>query len=232
MSSLTRVPRAARKPVDDRRADFERRVLGAVEELLAHGTPYTEIAVQKIAAASQVARSTFYRYFPDKSRLLIRMAELATADLFEAAEQWWRTEHADQDGVVRAIAAMIAGFRQHRYLLLALTELSAYDQDVGEYWRDRLAVFVDIVRLRLEADRDRGRVDPGLDPAATAIVLTAMVERSVTVVFAVDSDSAEELDAEVADAALATSLGRAIWLVVYGDAPARDGGAKVSGKPE
>ncbi|MGK8465060.1 hypothetical protein [Nocardia cyriacigeorgica] len=56
MPSLTRVPRGGRKPSDDRRAEFERRVLAAVEELLADGTPYTELAVQKIAAASQSAR--------------------------------------------------------------------------------------------------------------------------------------------------------------------------------
>ncbi|MET8654473.1 MULTISPECIES: TetR/AcrR family transcriptional regulator [Nocardia] len=212
MSSLTRVPRASRKQSDDRRADFEQRVLRAVEELLADGTPYTEIAVQKIAVASQAARSTFYRYFPDKSQLLIRMADLATADLFAAAEQWWETEHADHEsGVVAAIGAMIAGFRQHRYLLLALSEVAAYDRDVGAYWRERVATFVDMVRARLESDRERGLIHASVDPAATAIVLTSMVERSITVAFAPSSG--------IADDALAAALGRAIWLVVYGDAP-------------
>lgn len=220
MPSLTRVPRTPRKPGDDRRADFEQRVLRAVEELLADGTPYTEIAVQKIAAASGAARSTFYRYFPDKSRLLIRMAELATADLFAAAERWWTAEHAGRDGVVRAIAAMIASFREHRYLLLALSEVSAYDKDVGAYWRERLAVFADLVRRRLEADRERGEIGSAVDPVATAIVLTAMVERSITVVFA-DVDAG----AAVGDENLAAALGRAIWLVVYGDAPGEDGAA-------
>lgn len=52
MPSLTRVPRSARTPPEDRRAEFERRVLHAVEELLSQGTPFTELAVQRIAAAS------------------------------------------------------------------------------------------------------------------------------------------------------------------------------------
>ncbi|WP_435591563.1 TetR/AcrR family transcriptional regulator [Nocardia sp. bgisy118] len=212
MPSLTRAPKNARKQVDDRRAEFERRVLRAVEELLADGTPYTEIAVQKIAAASGSARSTFYRYFPDKSRLLIRMAELATADLFDAAETWWRADHGDRRaGVVGAIGSMIAGFREHRYLLLALSEVAAYDRDVGRYWRGRVASFVDVVRTRLETDRAAGRIDSSVDPTATAVVLTAMVERSITAAFAANS--------VVTDDALAESLGRAIWLVVYGDAP-------------
>lgn len=212
MPSLTRVPRSARKPVEQRRTEFERRVLTAVEDLLADGTPFTEIAVQKIAAASGSARSTFYRYFPDKSRLLIRMAELATADLFEAAETWWSAEHTDQQaGVVRAMRSMIGGFRDHRYLLLALTEVGSYDREVGAYWRSRVATFAELVRARLEAEQAAGHVALGLDPRATALVLTSMVERTIAVAFAAETGIGEE--------ELAASLGRAIWLVVYGDAP-------------
>ncbi|WP_024805525.1 TetR/AcrR family transcriptional regulator [Nocardia sp. BMG51109] len=212
MPSLTRVPKHARKPTDDRRAEFEQRVLAAVEDLLADGTPYTEIAVQRIAAASSSARSTFYRYFPDKSQLLIRMADLAATDLFQAAESWWSAEHTDrQAGVVRAIGAMIAGFRRHRYLLLALNEVAAYDRDVGAYWRTRVATFTAMVRARLEADREAGRISADVDPAATALVLTSMVERAITTAFSADTG--------IGDHALATTLGRAIWLVVYGDAP-------------
>ncbi|MFI6308732.1 TetR/AcrR family transcriptional regulator [Nocardia fusca] len=218
MPSLTRTPRSARKPDEDRRAEFEQRVLRAVEDLLADGTPFTEIAVQKIAATAQMARSTFYRYFPDKSQLLIRTADLATADLFEAAERWWGAEHTEREaGVRRAMSAMIAGFRRHRYLLLALSEVAAYDRDVGAYWRARVATFVDLVRVRLEADRAAGLVAPELEPAATALVLAAMVERSITTAFAMRTG--------ISDAELAAALGRSIWLVVYGDAPAGGGPA-------
>jgi TetR/AcrR family transcriptional regulator, ethionamide resistance regulator len=212
MPSLTRVPRSARKPTDDRRAEFERRVLTAVEDLLAEGTPFTEIAVQKIAAASGSARSTFYRYFPDKSRLLIRMAELATTDLFAAAETWWSAEHTDQQaGVVSAMRAMIDGFRAHRYLLLALTEVGSYDREVGAYWRSRVATFAELVRARLTAEQAAGRVGAQLDPRATALILTSMVERTISVAFAAETGIGEQ--------ELAESLGRAIWLVIYGDAP-------------
>ncbi|MEU8900614.1 TetR/AcrR family transcriptional regulator [Nocardia sp. NPDC048505] len=212
MPSLTRPARTARGPGDDRRAELEQRVLGALEQLLAEGIPFTEIAVQRIAATARIARSTFYRYFPDKSQLLIRMADLATAELFGAAELWWGAEHADERaGVVAAIRAMIAGFREHRYLLLALTEVAAYDRDVGAYWRARVALFMGVVRERLEADQRRGRVSGELDAAATALVLTSMVERAIAVNFS---------DAQaVGDEVLATALGRAIWLTVYGDAP-------------
>ncbi|WP_309234775.1 TetR/AcrR family transcriptional regulator [Nocardia sp. XZ_19_385] len=213
MPSLTRAARPARPPDDDRRTDLERRVLGALEQLLAEGIPFTEIAVQRIATAAGIARSTFYRYFPDKSQLLIRMAELATTDLFGAAELWWRADHTDeQAGVVVAMRAMITGFREHRYLLLALSEVSAYDRDVGAYWRARVAMFLGLVRERLEADKRTGQVSAELDAAATALVLASMVERTIAVNFSAA--------APVADEVLAEALGRAIWLTVYGDAPA------------
>ncbi|MEV6217010.1 TetR/AcrR family transcriptional regulator [Nocardia sp. NPDC051833] len=212
MSSLTRVPRSARKSPGDRRSEFEPRVLRAVEDLLAEGTPFTELAVQRIAAASGSARSTFYRYFPDKSSLLVRLGELATADLFAAAERWWSAERTErQAGVVDAAAAMIEGVRAHRYLLLALSEVAAYDREVGAYWRARVAAFTELVGARLAADRAAGRVAAQLDPRATAVILTSMVERTMAVACSADTG--------IEDGELAAALGRAIWLVVYGDAP-------------
>jgi TetR/AcrR family transcriptional regulator, ethionamide resistance regulator len=212
MSSLTRVAKDRRpQPDDDRRSEFEARVLHAVEELMADGTPYTELAVQRIATASHMARSTFYRYFPDKSQLLIRMADLATQDLFAAAEHWWRTDHVEaRRTVVTAMSQMITGFRRHGVLLNALTEVSAYDRDVGRYWRDRVQRFRTVVCERLAAEQRSGHIDAHFDVTGTALVLTSMVERTITVACAGQS--------LVDDHVLAESLGRAIWLVVYGEA--------------
>ncbi|WP_026342739.1 TetR/AcrR family transcriptional regulator [Nocardia sp. BMG111209] len=210
MASLTRVAKERRpQPDDDRRSEFEARVLRALEELMADGTPYTELAVQRIATASHMARSTFYRYFPDKSQLLIRMADLATADLFAAAENWWRADHAEaRYTVVVAMTQMIGGFRRHSALLNALTEVSAYDRDVGRYWHERVRRFRTVVCERLAAEQRSGNIDGRFDVTGTAIVLTSMVERTISV-----ACSGQSL---VDDQVLAESLGRAIWLVVYG----------------
>lgn len=68
-----------------------------------------------------------------------------------------------------------------------------------------------MVRARLDSDRRAGKISSAVDPTATAVVLTSMVERSIAVVFSADTG--------ISDDVLADSLGRAIWLVVYGDAP-------------
>ncbi len=56
-----------RRKVRERREDVRNRVLRAATEMMADGTPYTELPVQRIAARADVARSTFYLHFPDKS---------------------------------------------------------------------------------------------------------------------------------------------------------------------
>lgn len=209
MPSLTRTSRA-RGQRDGHRETIERRVLAAVDRLLADGTAFTEIAVQRIAAEADMARSTFYRYFPDKSRLLIRMAELATADLFGTAERWWSEDHsAGEPGVRAAMHAMIAGARAHGHLLQALIEVAAYDREVGAYWQGRIARFVTVVCERLIREQERGRIDASIDPVTTAIVLTAMVERSIQYAFLADPAPDDDQ--------LARTLGRTIWLTVYGE---------------
>ncbi len=209
MPSLTRVATSRRSQSDQRRKEFEAQVLLALERLMADGTPYTELAVQRIASESNVARSTFYRHFPDKSQLLIRMADLASQDLFDGADYWWRTDHTDVGHTIAGMRRMIAGFRRHRLVLVALTEVAAYDRDVGRYWRARVQRFQDVICERLVAEQRRGRVDRHCDVTATAIVLTSMVERSIATTLGEEPS--------IDDDQLARALGRAIWLIVYGD---------------
>ncbi|PSR65701.1 TetR/AcrR family transcriptional regulator [Nocardia sp. MDA0666] len=207
MASLTR-PGSRSRERDERRDAVERRVLAAVDRLLDTGVTYTELPVARIAAEADIARSTFYRYFPDKSQLLIRMADLATDDQFRTAELWWAADHLDGEaGVVTAMRLMIAGTRSHHRVLRALTEVAGYDRDVGRYWQERVQRFTELVRLRLDRERAAGRVPADLEVEATAIALTCMVERAIDFTFAAGNP--------VDDEQLARALGRAIWQTVY-----------------
>ena len=187
-------------------------MLEAVHRLVADGTPYTELPVQRIAEAAGVARSTFYLHFPDKSRLLIALAEQGGQGMFDAAVAWWRGDHSTgRDGVAEAIARMITEYRANRWVLLALSEVAAYDPDVAAYYQGRLDRFTDLTRRRLDEERWAGTVGPGLDSPTTAALLTWMVERTISMHCRDDDTSG--------DAQVARSVGRAVWLAVYGDAP-------------
>ncbi len=197
----------------ERRDEVARRVLAAVHRLVADGTPYTELPVQRIAEAAGVARSTFYLHFPDKSRLLIALAEQGGQGMFDAAVTWWQSDHGTGvAGVTEAIGRMLAEYRANRWILLALSEVSAYDPEVSAYYQRRLDRFTGLTRRRLDDERRAGNVASSLDPATTAALLTWMVERTLSMHCRTDDTTA--------DAQTAVSLGRAIWLTVYGDAPA------------
>ena len=199
----------SRAKVRERREDVATRALAATEELLADGSPYTELAMQEIARRAGVARSTLYLQFPDKSKLLIALAERATAGLFATALQWWQADHGDgPDGLLTAQREMIAEFREHLDVLLALSEVSTYDPEVASYWVGRVAEFISAVQARLEREQRAGAIDPGLDPATTARILTWMVERTISVHCRLDPGSGDEQ--------LAHDLARSIWLTIYG----------------
>ncbi|TDC93880.1 TetR/AcrR family transcriptional regulator [Actinomadura sp. 7K507] len=205
MSSTTR----PRRKVRERRDDVRHRVLRTAAEMMADGTPYTELPVQRIAERADVARSTFYLHFPDKSRLLIALAEEAVEGLFGEAVTWWRADHADGvEGVAHAMRQMIAAYREHRRVLAALSEVAGYDPDVAAFWRDRRRRFTDVVRERLDAEQRAGAVDPGMDVPTTAQVLTGMVEQAIQARCRHDEGPGDER--------VARSLARAIWLTVYG----------------
>ncbi|QFG24232.1 TetR/AcrR family transcriptional regulator [Actinomadura sp. WMMB 499] len=209
MSSTTQ----PRRKVRERREDVRRRVLRTTAEMMADGTPYTELPVQRIAERARVARSTFYLHFPDKSRLLIALADEAVEALFGEAVIWWRADHADGvDGVAHAMRQMIAAYREHRRVLHALGEVAGYDPDIADFWRQRMRGFTDVVQARLDAELRAGTVDPDLDARTTAQVLIWTVERTI-------SAHCHHDDGGAGDERIARTLARTIWLTVYGVPP-------------
>lgn len=208
MASTTRSHRKVRV----RREDVQRRVLKTVEALMADGTPYTELPVQLIAERAEVARSTFYLHFPDKGRLLLALGERAADALFGEAVTWWRADHADGEaGVTHAMRQMIAAYREHRRVLLAVAEVAGYDPDVATFWRHQLRGFIEVVHERLDREQNAGTVTACMDTAATAQVLTWMVERTLS--------THCRHDEGLGDLRFARTLARSIWLTIYGDAP-------------
>lgn len=207
MASVTRAPSRARV----RHEEVEDRVRAAVERLLGEGLSFTELSVARIAREAGIGRSTFYLHFPDKTQLLVRIGEQPITTMFEPAVQWWlRDEHSDGPaGVARTMLAMIERFREHRALMLAMLEVAGYEPDVSKYHLELVHAFIGLVRERLERLQADGRVAEGLDPATTADLLTWMVERTLSHHVRFDDGSGDEQ--------VAASLGRAIWVITYGE---------------
>ncbi|MDY6810234.1 TetR family transcriptional regulator [Gordonia sp. HNM0687] len=193
-----------------RRAEVTDRVLGAVEDLLGTGERFTELPVQRIAQRSGMSRTNFYQYFPNKSQVLIQVADVASKEFFAAPTSWFADDaslDAGVAGVQRAIAEMIAEFRKHWPLMRALGEAAAYDAEVAEFWFGRIHEFIDFAAGRVQRWQTQGRVDDAVTTESVAAV-TWMVERTITQ-HIIGSGADVSTDDQVVAA-----LSRTIWLTI------------------
>ncbi len=210
MPSVTRKPQANR---EERRERIERQLLDATDRLMADGTSFTELSVDRLATEAGISRASFYIYFEDKGHLLRRLASQVFGDLTEAAERWWSVAgRRDPADVHAAMSGIIASYRRHQPVLIALNEMSAYDPLVGHTYRDLLAGISDQLTRVIEDGQADGSIRQ-LPAAATASTLTWMVERTCH----------QNLPSHPAsyDAELADTLTQIIWGALYLESPPR-----------
>src|SRR5437588_594623 len=122
MSSVTRRPQTKRQ---ERRELIECRLLAATERLMSAGASFTELSVDRLSNEAGISRASFYIYFEDKGDLLRRMAGQVFSDLANGAERWWSVAwRHDSDDMRAAMAEVIASYRRHQPVLVALNEMA------------------------------------------------------------------------------------------------------------
>jgi TetR/AcrR family transcriptional regulator, ethionamide resistance regulator len=205
MPSVTRRPQAKRQ---ERREQIERQLLDATERLMRDGASFTELSVDRLSTEAGISRASFYIYFEDKGDLLRRLAGQVFGDLAEDAERWWSVawRHNPED-VRAAMAAIIASYRRHQPVLVALNEMAAYDPLVAATYRDLLTGISARLTQVIEDGQADGSIRRELPAATTASVLSWMVERACQ----------QNLPTQPAayDVELATTLTEIVWAALY-----------------
>jgi AcrR family transcriptional regulator len=209
MPSVTRRPPAKREQArQQRREQMERQLLDATERLMRDGTSFTELSVDRLSTEAGISRASFYIYFEDKGHLLRRLAGQVFADLAESADRWWSVAwRRDPEDVRTAMASLVASYRRHQPVLVALNEMAAYDPVVGATYGNLLTAITGRMTRVIEEGQADGSIRPQLAAATTASALTWMVERACQ----------QNLPTEPAsyDSELATSLAEIIWNTLY-----------------
>ncbi len=183
------------------------RILDAVERLLASGRSFTELSVADIASEAGVARSSFYVHFADKTDLLIRVADDATSEVFDHAEQWMESgPRHRQDELVATLERIISHYRRNQHLFEAVLAGTGYDPTIAAFWRARIEGMVSAGRELLDSMVDAGRLD--VDPESLSRMIAWSIERTITTHVA-DHD-------ESTDSTLARTMARALWSMVFG----------------
>ena len=176
MPPVTRKPQAKRQ---ERRGQIERRLLDATERLMRDGASFTELSVDRLSTEAGMSRANFYIYFEDKGDLLRRLAGQVFGDLADGAERWWSVAWRHDRGDVRAaMAAIIASYRRHQPVLVALNEMAGYDPLVAATYRELLTGISGRLTQVIEDGQADGSIRRELPTATTASALTWMVERA------------------------------------------------------
>ena len=161
----------ARQRHEDVRSAVRRATLVLVED-----QPFKDLSVEEIARAAGLSRSAFYFYFRDKRDLLMAVAEEVAAELYREADRWWHGEGPPQTLVRESLEGAVAVYAKHANLIRVATEVSTYDEEVGDFWRELMGRFVSATADHLRREQAAGRMRP-LDPETTAESLVWMMER-------------------------------------------------------
>src|SRR5256714_10893735 len=123
MASTTRKSKAARA---DRKSEIEDRLRQAIETLVAEEESFTELSVERLVGEAGMSRSTFYVYFEDKGDLLRAWFGEITAEIEDAARDWWALDaKATRDELRGALAKIVKTYRPHTTLMAAVYDAAA-----------------------------------------------------------------------------------------------------------
>src|SRR3954465_1858270 len=148
-------------PATAKRAQVQAAVLKATGGLLAGGSSYADLNVERIATAAGISRTAFYFYFRDKRELLMRLTAHVNEQLYAEADTWFTGEATSSEAMAR-IAAL---YEEHGALLRAIVEVSTYDEEIAGFWRSLIGRFIEATEKRV-------------DSRATAFALVWMTERT------------------------------------------------------
>ena len=178
---VTQVQTLSRRPdaPTEKRQATESAVLQAMEELLAEGTPYATLSVERIATRAGISRTAFYFYFADKRELLMRLASELADELYGEADAWWSGAGDGSEQLTAAVGKIARLYRAHSPLVCAIVEVAAYDEVVGPFWRALVGRFVDASAQRIATEIEAGRAPSALVPHATSFALVWMTERAL-----------------------------------------------------
>ena len=198
-----------------RRTEMRDRLLAKVEKLLDAGENYSDLGIDRLAAEAGVGRSTFYKYFADKSELLGAWYDLISESAAPAAAEWLDgiDGTSTRDDLRAALNDTFEAYRPHVRLMAVIHEAAFYDPTLGDAIRDRVEPGSGRLQEHIERGQREDWIDPDLDPGETARWLRWMSDRGRHQLL-LGVDDAEE-------GRLLSALTDVVWSTLYEFAPSR-----------
>ena len=146
---------------------------------------YATTTVGDIATEAGVSLGAFYQYFRDRSDIMAALVGEGAKQMLEDTERTWRPAEG-REGVHRTLIAFVGHYRTTAGFQRAWEEVTHVDPELAEVRRELVRTFASGVEAALRHGQDDGTIRADLDPAHTAVALTAMVDRTCYVRFVLD----------------------------------------------
>ena len=200
--------RDARRARSERRAELVAGIYAAVDDFSKQGVPFSEVSVDQLAAAAGISRSSFYRYFGDKSEVLVELSEDLFAERRAAGNAiWFVPPTAPRDAVRDAFRTFLAVCWQHRAAGSAIANAQTYDPRIREITSQVGRDAVALICSHIEQGQTEGWVRSDIQVLNTAKWLVAMNDRGIAALLA----TAELSEVE----RLADGLSSIVWYALY-----------------
>lgn len=200
--------RDARRARATRRDELVGAIYAAVDDFNARGVPFSEVSVEELVAAVGISRSSFYRYFGDKSEVLFALSEDLFAERLVAGNAiWFVPPTAPRTAVRDAFRTFLAVCWQHRIAASAIADAQTYDPRIREVTTKTGRDAVKLVCNHIEQGQAEGWVRPAIQVLNTARWLVAMNDRGLAALLA----QAEQAEVD----RLADGLTSIVWYALY-----------------
>jgi AcrR family transcriptional regulator len=192
-------------------AEFQRRLADAIERLVDADTSYGELSVDQLTNEAGVARSTFYKYFGDKSGLLTSLVVAVRDDFLQAADAWLAmTAGGARAEYEQSFQKIFDAYRTHRVVMRCIVEQSTQDSVIGAQFQEMMAVFVAAIEQHIVQGQRVGVITDSRSPKNLAVWLTWMLEfGQMKLIGPADERTVRKYTAAVTDI---------VWKTLYADA--------------
>jgi AcrR family transcriptional regulator len=212
---MARAGASARAQRDERRAEFERQLVAALERLIVVEPRFTELNLTRLLDEAGLSRTSFYKYFDSKADVLVVWLDGTVGRLLDAPRPGAGSSAPTRENLLLTMEEISNVYRAELPLIAAVYETAAHDYDLRAHVAGALGEMEARVRRHILRGRREGWVNADIEPGPMAAWIIALCESGLRHIVgpAKPSDVPAALDA----------WADTIWLTLY--APAARAGA-------
>ncbi|HZR35175.1 MAG TPA: helix-turn-helix domain-containing protein [Nevskia sp.] len=156
MGSITRTKKTVRT---DQKVRVTALLLEATERLIAKGSSFTELSVEKLSREAGIARSTYYLYFKDKGQLIQELGAVIAAELLQTTQRWWDiSSQVTLPQLRRAMRETLKIYLHYQAVFASMAETAGYDAEVRSAFDQLLEAMTSNSLQALREGQRRGTI--------------------------------------------------------------------------